>query len=342
MARTKQKSQYITADKPDGAWASYPALPINQNKHRFYIVTIPREDIFPFCFVARRDEDAILGFQRNLNSDRARDIANYLDDSKGSIPTNIVLSAQESAELEYNTRNKTLRYRCTAKAFLVLDGQHRLFGYGQTKRHHRVPVAIYEGLTRKDEASLFIDINTNQRGVPASLLLDIKEVAQRENQREQYLRQLFTVLNTSPDSPLNGFLATSEGAKNKITRRTFYRAMEPIVEDVVLQKLTVPTQHKLIQNYFRALDSTLKRSAIIRKSAYFEAFCALFPDVVKIAAASQRNYKYETLLETLAPLQNVDLESIPTGGSTKLSKTRVLQVLKQTLLSHLPADEDMV
>ena len=139
---------------------------MTQNNQKFYLATLLVEDIFPYCFVSRRDADPIAGFQRTLSESRAADIARYLDNGQGSIPTNLVLSAQPEAELEYNSKIKTIRFKRVSKSFLVLDGQHRLFGYGQTKKKHRVPVAIYEGLSRKEEAALFIDINTKSKRRP--------------------------------------------------------------------------------------------------------------------------------------------------------------------------------
>ena len=175
-------------DKPSTNRLSAPALIMTQNDQQiFHSVLMPVNDVFPYCYVASRVEDPLLGFQRTLNKERAFKIAQYLDESKGSIPTNIVRSAQENAEVSYNSRNKTIKYRKTKRAFLVLDGQHRLYGYSFTKKRHRVPVAIYEGLTRKEEALLFIDINTNQRGQMAALLLDIKQVAEKETHIESQL-----------------------------------------------------------------------------------------------------------------------------------------------------------
>src|ERR1039457_4623723 len=153
-------SQFIKSSHPEGSFASYPAMPLTQNSQKFYLATVPVEDLFPYCFVTRRIEEPTEGFQRTLNEDRAIDIARYLDNSLGSIPTNIVLSAQPEAEIAYDSKKKLLRFRRGPKSFLVIDGQHRLFGYGLTKKHHRVPVAIYEGLDRKHEAAIFIDVNT--------------------------------------------------------------------------------------------------------------------------------------------------------------------------------------
>lgn len=191
-----------------------------QNSQKFYLASLPVEDIFPYCFVTRRIDDPGEGFQRTLSEERANDIAQYLDNSKGSIPTNVVLSAQPEAELLYLRGSKTIKYKRRPKSFLVIDGQHRLYGYGRTKKKHRVPVAIYEGLSRRDEASLFIDINTNQRGVPAALLLDIKQVAEQESMIEMHLRTVFDRLNQDPESPFNGFLSPSASVSGLFARGT--------------------------------------------------------------------------------------------------------------------------
>ena len=176
-----QPNQLLKSDHQEGSTASYPALRMEQNNQRFYFTTIPKADIFPFCYVADRNEDPAKGFQRVLDINRAKDIARYLDESRGSIPTNVVLSAQADAEIRYDGKAKTLKFKRFPKSFLVLDGQHRLYGYGLTQKDHRVPVSIYEGLSKQEEVALFIDINTTQRGVPAALLLDIKYLAERES-----------------------------------------------------------------------------------------------------------------------------------------------------------------
>ena len=81
--------------------ASYRALLITQNGRRFYFATVPVDSLFPYCFVSRREEDPKKGFQRALSELRADDISNYLSTGNGSIPSNIVLSAQKDAELRY-------------------------------------------------------------------------------------------------------------------------------------------------------------------------------------------------------------------------------------------------
>lgn len=324
--------------------ASYPAMPLIQNKQRFFLLSIPVEDLFPYCFVTRRLDDPAEGFQRSLSEERANAIARYLESSQGSIPTNVVVSAQPEAELTYNSGTKTIKFQRVPKAFLVLDGQHRLYGYSRTSRKLglRVPVAIYENLSRRNEAALFIDINTTQRGVPASLLLDIKQLADREDAHETALRYLFDGMNTHPSSPLNGRLSAAEATRGKISRVTFNRGGKEFIENNVMTKLSPTKQLDLVRNYFCALEASLGDPGLLFKSVYFEAFCALFGETLRLAYTRFQNYKQNSLSLVLAPLKNVDISSLAIGGKTKLTKSAILPVLLTTVSGQVDVTDDMI
>ena len=70
---------------------------ITQGKHKFYSFTMESDILAKVCFVISRDEDPTTGFQRNLDERRAREIADYIDNGLGTIPSSIVLSAQKEA-----------------------------------------------------------------------------------------------------------------------------------------------------------------------------------------------------------------------------------------------------
>lgn len=319
-------------------------MPLVQNGQRFFLLSIPVSDLFPYCFVTRRLEDPVEGFQRSLSDDRANSIARYLENSKGSIPTNVVLSAQPDSAVNYHSGTKTLKFERVPKAFLVLDGQHRLYGYSRTSPtlKLRVPVAIYEGLSRKDEAALFIDINTTQRGVPASLLLDIKQLAEREEVQESALRYMFDGLKTDPKSPLNGRLSSAEAVRGKLSRVTFNRGAKEIIENPVAMKLGPTKQLELARNYFSALESSLGDSSLLFKSVYFEAFCGLFSETLRASFSKFRNYKMDSLAAVLAPMKNIDISSLAIGGKTKLTRSSILPVLITAISGQVEVSDDMV
>jgi len=336
------KDAFVKPKYSAGSFASYPAMPLIQNNQRYYLATIPAFDLFPYSFVSRREDDPVKGFQRNLNEERAIDIAKYLDYSSGSIPTNIVLSAQEYAGLNYSSKTKTLKYIRNEKSFLVLDGQHRLFGYGLSKKEHRIPVAIYEGLTRREEAALFIDINTNQKGVPAALLLDIKQVANRERDSEVVLRSFFDRFNREGDSPFCGYLSPHATKRNKISRVTFNRGVQKILDLKRLQTLPEEKQYALIKNYFKGIENNITDFSLLLKTAYFEAFCDIINDVLEKAFRDSRNYKEDSLDKALSKIRNIDLSSVHSAGKSTITKSTIENYLKLAISDSSTISEDQV
>ena len=207
----------------------YSVSLVTQGNHRFYTLTMPSDVLANTCFVTTRDEDPQKGFQRVLDAKRAEEIANYIDLGFGTIPTSIVLSAQSAADLKVVGRGKTLEFKDDPRAFLILDGQHRVFGFSLAKTSLRVPVVIYNNLTPRDESRLFIDINTKQRPVPNELLLDIKKLAEYENRTENLLGEVFDLFNSDPSSPLLWLLSSHERASSKISRVTFNAGLKQLL-----------------------------------------------------------------------------------------------------------------
>lgn len=136
-----------TADLDSEKRLRFSVSLVKQGGRQFYTLTMPSDVLARTCTVTTRKEDANQGFQRNLDEKRAIEIADYIDNHGGTIPNSIVLSAQEDAELKIVGRGKTLEFTDTPNAFLVLDGQHRVFGFSKAVTSLRVPVVIYNGLT---------------------------------------------------------------------------------------------------------------------------------------------------------------------------------------------------
>lgn len=325
---------------------SYPALPITQNDQRFFFTTIPVEDLFPFCFVARRNEDPEKGFQRSLNESRAQDIAEYLKRGSGSIPTNIVLSAQDVSDFTYDRRVKSVRYAREKSSFLVLDGQHRLWGYHLCWKRfqisHRVPVSIYMGLSRAEEARLFIDINTKQVGVPAALLLDIKQIAEIESNSEQTLRALFDRLNVDQKSPVAGHLSPSKSVAGKISRVTFNKALLPVIRSSAWQATTHDSRYQLVLNFMRAIVMALgEEGGLILRASFFEAIFEAFEEIIQMSLAVHSNVKQASIQDVVKPLAAIDFAR-STTGKTRATKAAFSDLIKGALRKSRSISGDMV
>jgi DGQHR domain-containing protein len=225
---------------------------ITQGEHKFYSGTMEIQLIANSCSTNPREGDPIAGFQRTLDEGRASAIASYIRDG-GTIPSSIILSAQQESKLTYNSKNKTITFELLQAAFLILDGQHRVYGFMKLLNEgvkYRVPVIIYNDLSPIQEARLFIDINTLQRPVPKELLLDIKRLAERETTDEQLLDELFTSFETESDSYLLNKLSRFDKQRGKISKVTFYDSMKPILREFNISN--TDRLYRIINSFFLA------------------------------------------------------------------------------------------
>ena len=291
--------------------------------------------------MARRDEDPLQGFQRSLNETRATDIAEYLAKGSGSIPSNIVLSAQDNADLRYKPRAGSISFYPAQGTFLVLDGQHRLWGYQKCKIRHRVPVAIYSGLSRAEEARLFIDINTTQRGVPAALLLDIKQLAELEGQKESLLREFFDRLNKDSNSPLAGRLSAAQSLTGRISRVTFNRALTTALTSGVLLDAQPDFRYRLLLNYLNAFDAELPKKQLLVRSAYFEAILEVLDEVVRSTIALHGNAKLDSLRKVVQPLAQLNFAG-GVGGKATPTKKVIVSTLQTALRKTISLSPEML
>lgn len=260
----------------------YSTSLVTQGNHRFYTLTMPSDVLAGCCFATSREEDPIAGFQRVLDSRRAQEIADYMDLGFGTIPSSIVLSAQPEANLQVIGRGKTIEYTYLPHSFLIIDGQHRVFGFAKANTKLRVPVVIYNGLTKQQESKLFIDVNTKQRPVPNELLLDIKKLADAENDEEALLRELFDAFSNDNDSPLIGLTSPASKAAGKLTRVTFNAAVKPILSAFATSSSSAiyPALRNYLKAFYRGLVTADAREALVNPTV-FRAVFEIFPDVAQ-------------------------------------------------------------
>jgi DGQHR domain-containing protein len=290
---------------PDSNVLRYSVSLVTQGRHRFYTLTMPSDVLAETCFVTNRFDDPDGGFQRKLDSGRAQEIADYIDAGFGTIPGSIILSAQPEAELKVVGKGKTVEFRRTKRAFLIIDGQHRVYGFSKASTALRVPVVIYNNLSRKEESKLFIDINTKQRSVPTELLLDIKKLAEYETETEALMGEVFDLFNSDRISPLLGLLSPAERVRGKLSRVTFYAGIKPLMA-AFEGKEAVEIYQALgsyVQTFISLADSIHARNVII-KPAVFRAVMLLFSEVAQRVKDRRGQYTVEAFSEVLKPLFN--------------------------------------
>ena len=320
---------------------SCPALKCTQNDHTFYISVIKSSILKEICFVSRRKDDGDKGFQRHLSEKRAKDIAKYLDNNKGVIPSALIVSAQPCANFEYNEKTGKIAIDRVAKSLLVLDGQHRLYGLSSAAKEYEIPVVIFSRLTTQEEIRQFIDINTTQKGVPTALLLDIKGPAGTENKIEERQRELFDQLNK--DSVIAGLMLSSESKVGKISRTTFNSATKSIFESGPISNQSDEHIYRAVKNYLEAVVTIFrlseKASAKITKNILFKAFLTVFNDIIEKCLTTHGNLKTDNLVAYMRPLKDLPFDDYT--GTNKATETKIVNDIKNALRATLDLAGDV-
>ncbi len=317
---------------------SYPALKLHQNGHDMFMTTIPIGDSIPYISVEHFHKNPEEGYQRKFDQRRAEEIAEYLSTPGKSIPGLIVLSAQVVADLTYSSKTKQISYQRVPRAFNVLDGQHRIWGYHKCRIQHRVPVAIYNGLDRQTEARLFLDINSKHKGVPKAHLLNVKNLAGTETETEAHLRRLFAQLNRDENSPLRGRLVASEATGGMLSRASFDSALGRAVKSESLRKLPTDKQYEVILNYLRAVHSELVDKEQLVKRNYFCASFELFDEVLRKAKQEHNSVKLSALQRIVQHIGSIS-ESDFTGPA---KRQRLVEAMRNRIHSDTDIDNDDV
>lgn len=308
---------------------SFPAMACTQNGRTFYMAIFPKYVLQKTTFVSRREKNQIEGFQRNLNEARAKDIAKYFDEKKGVIPSPLILSAQENANFKYS--NGVISFDDQPSSFMVLDGQHRLYGLLKTEQDYAFPVAVFSQLSAEDEVNLFIDINTNQKGVPATLLLDIRKLTGKENPLEAKQRYLFDELNK--DSIMAGMFSPFKSQVGKITRVSFNRATKDFIENSIISKMNENKILHALKNYLEASEIIFKEAksqkAKLNNSMFFRSILAIANDVLEKSLEQHKNLKVDSLVEVMEPLSKLNYDSYI--GSSESTFTKIVADMKYEL-----------
>ncbi len=305
----------------------YSVSLVTQGEHRFYSLTMPSDVLARTCFATTREEDPMEGFQRVLDRRRAQDIADYIDAGL-AIPNSIVLSAQPEAEIEILERGKTLQFKESNRNFLIIDGQHRVYGFALAKSELRVPVIIFNGLSKSAESRMFIDINTKQRPVPNELLLDIKKLADYEDDEEKLLGRLFDLFNEHSDSPLLGLMSPNAKRKGYISRVTFNHGVRPLLKLVS----TLPTTdiYRILGNYLKAVIAATQlheKSISIVDPTTFRGLMLTFPSVTqRVQERFGKDYKEGQFFELVGPMvERISSTRLAKAGNSPKSFSQALE-----------------
>ena len=224
-----------------------------QEEPKIICAMLPGEWLLNHCTPSWRFDDPITGFQRIVKEVRARQIALTVLDQKRTFPNAIVLATNNDS-LEVNDGLVSISDDIR---FLIVDGQHRLWAQHFSTFQAHYGCFIHTGLSSEKMAELFLEINSTQKRVPASLRWDLLRLIQPEDDAEGLAAvDIVYLLATEDDSPFYQRIdLTGEQSEMQIKQgslapefRSLLRRRSPLVGVSFLE------QHRIILEYSLAIQ----------------------------------------------------------------------------------------
>lgn len=323
----------------------YTAWNIGTDDTPCYVTVMKADDIFEISKVSRIDEDSEKGYQRFLSEKRANDIADYLN-SDNIIPGSIILSAQGGFSVEYNDNTEKLKLSPNGSSLFVIDGQHRLWGAHKSSKDVLLPVCIFTGLELRQEVQYFLDINSNQKGVPKTLRIELLKFLAEPDSKDEILNRLFNDLGSDIDSVLYNKTSPTKSMVGRLSHVPFRTAIEPLIEGSILSRFEYSSKKTLLLNYLNAFSSILIKiedtSKRIVNSAFFQAIFKIFEEVCEYTMAYFKNYKQESFEEVISGISNIDFEKYQGSNQQAINAlAQEMKILIELNASKLNTPEDL-
>lgn len=168
-----------------------PALKGTMGGHNYYMLSIEPAKLLKIGFVLHRTkvntQISMPTYQRLLVPSRLKGIGEFIDKG-GYFPNSVIINFdnsnkknrvqfEQAAGGSEDTRTK-LGYLTIPNAYCIayiIDGQHRVYGYANSKYKdsNTVPVVAFDGLPSDEQLKIFMDINEHQKAVSPSLRIDL-------------------------------------------------------------------------------------------------------------------------------------------------------------------------
>jgi len=315
-----------------------PALEIEQNGKKFYAACMSAEQL---CDEGRVKADVWSpgnreGYQRKLDTIRARLFAKYIANQDNISPQAILLSVRESVEFRPKDGKFGTLSIPDGSTLYEVDGQHRIGGLREAIRKGEIdsvfalPVIIIcpEKLGKEEganprfcEAKQFVVINRTQKTVRADLsdrFIARLTPEQRQElevlgavetlERTQAAVQIADMLNRKAGSPWEDRIKLPGKKGSGVSQRAFTSSLEPVLKDPILRTLTYDELVDALDQYWLAWKKLCPRAFdepehhVIQKTIGLFVLHELFIEAAKLLKGRRKDWTQDNFYEALSKM----------------------------------------
>lgn len=326
-----------------------------------YTQSLKIRDVIHVFYVAVRGRDEEEGaVQRVLNRQRITSIKKYVLEGNNFYSTFILNWTDLKVKPEFKDNEITIPI--IPSAAQAIDGQHRLAGLQEAMKDddsigdREILVTMSLNLKTKDAARIFININSEQKPVPKSLIYDLfGEIDSDTNHSINRANDIADELHENIDSPYYGAIKYPGKPKGvgSVDLSTVITSLKKHLESdgvFASHKLTnLQNQKAVIINYFSALKfyydredlwSNKNKNPFFTNAGFFGAVEHLIRNLL-IKCAEKKSFKIEDFKALLdlpkgGLLQKSDLKNL----EGKSQRKAIVDYLQENYLKSLPNQEE--
>ena len=323
------------------------------------IFSMKVKELLPIYYVAVRGRDNVQGaVQRVLNKRRISSIKDFV--LEGNMFFNMFILNWVEPNYQIQVEGNTLHIPQVPAAAQVIDGQHRLEGLKLACENNEeigeqtVIVLMTQNLTTSEAAKIFLNINTEQKPVPNSLVYDLFGEVKEKNYYIVRATDIANKLHDDPESPYYQCIkkpGASQGV-GKVDLSTVVNSIKAYTKDKgVFEEyhlVDFESQYKIIFNFFEVLRTYYEKEGKWLKScnpfmsnagcfAGIEFMCKeLIPKCVERRSFEQTTIKELLPLDKDGLLYRDDIKN----KQGKEQRNVIYQYLKTALLKDVPAQDE--
>ena len=290
------------------------------------------------------------GYQRSLNTSRAKKFADYIiagqNEKDVFLPTSVFLATDKN--IPFKSENNTIEIIfADVCPFNIVDGQHRIEGLKiAAEKDKRVldfelPVNIAINLHETAQMIHFLIVNTTQKNVDESIAQRIRArikpkikdtptlpksllKAVESGDDDSALKYIY-YLNDNPESPWKGKIKMANDDRRGCTikQKSFVNTIKRYIlvpANPLREQYTSEEQHQIFLNYWIAITKIIDNDeydespSVLFKSLGVELFCKFYVPFLVRAGNRMPNFTWQSMKLPLSRVfDNADGDAIAVG-----------------------------
>ena len=326
-----------------------------------FTFTMKVKDVVSIYYVAVGGDDKEEGaVQRVLSKRRISDIKDFILSGHTFFNSFILNWTDENYQPEIV--EDIIALPISPSSAQVIDGQHRLAGFeaaideDESIGDRDIIVTLCMHLTTQKAAEIFLNINTEQKPVPKSLMYDLfGEVVDDETHAVNRSTDIARYLNDDPGSPLYKLIKFpgSPRGVGSIELSTFVASIKEHLKPsgtVGNYKLTsLDHQKQVITNYFKSIREfyvehkiwNVKSKNPFLKAAGFNGAIDFLAGSLIQRCAEKGSFSVDTMSKIISfESEDILIWDDLKGLDGKTSRKKVKDALEANLLKSLPPKDD--